>query len=158
MTLSFVATVTRKKGCVSLQKKKKKGAKQTVCSPSALLPVSWFPSRNVRRSLQPHGLVQRALFLRSDSLFCFYIKTRTDDSSVSVGDPSYLSSLLVSESTVVSLHVLSDISSPSPPGNGPSNATVVLACRWVGGGGGLCTCGAGVLGVLAVSCSHCTEI
>lgn len=88
----------------------------------------------------------------------FLHKTRTDDSSVSVGDASYLSSLLVSESTFVSLHVLSNIPSPSPPGNGPSNATVVPACRWVGGGGGLCTCGGGVLGVWAVSCSHCTEI
>lgn len=88
--------------------------------------------RNVRRSFQPRSLVQRTLpegwliVLFLPNLHRWFIRLPPRR------EPPCLSSLRVSESTFVSLHIHSDV-----PWKRTSSATVVPACHWAGVGLGL---------------------
>lgn len=87
--------------------------------------------RNVRRSFQPRSLVQRTLpeewliVLFLPNLHRWFIRLPPRR------EPPCLSSLRVSESTFVSLHIHSDV-----PWKRTSSATVVPACHWAGRGWG----------------------
>lgn len=87
--------------------------------------------RNVRRSSQPRSLVQRTLpeewliVLFLPNLHQWFIRLPPRR------EPPCLSSLRVSESTFVSLHIHSDV-----PWKRTSSATVVPACHWAGRGWG----------------------